>query len=201
VELSPRGAAAVGGRLPVQWVIRHDGVRRYAGPVAAGVLRAGDDVVVLPAGERSRIVSIETHDGPVDEVTPWAAVSVVLADDLDVGRGDLIASAPEPLATNQVEATVCWFAEKPLRAGDRLLVQHTTRVARAVATELVDRLDVVSMAREATPAALELNDLGTVRLTTATGLAVDPYRDSRGTGSLLLVDEVSNGTVGAAMVS
>jgi sulfate adenylyltransferase large subunit len=201
VELSPRGGAAVGGRLPVQWVIRHDGVRRYAGPVAAGVLRTGDDVVVLPAGERSRIVSIETHDGPVDEAMPWAAVSVVLADDLDVGRGDLIASAPEPLTTNQVEATVCWFADKPLRPGDRLLVQHTTRVARAVVTELVDRLDVVSMARDAAPAALELNDLGTVRLTTATSLAVDPYRDSRGTGSLLLVDEVSNGTVGAAMVS
>jgi sulfate adenylyltransferase subunit 1 len=201
VELSPRGAAAVGGRLPVQWVIRHDGVRRYAGPVAAGVLRTGDEVVVLPAGERSRIVSIETHDGTLDEAVPWAAVSLVLADDLDVGRGDLIASAPEPLTTNQVEATVCWFADKPLHPGDRLLVQHTTRVARAVVTELVDRVDVVSMAREAAPAALELNDLGTVRLTTATGLAVDPYRDSRGTGSLLLVDEVSNSTIGAALVS
>jgi sulfate adenylyltransferase large subunit len=200
VELPPRGAAAVGGRLPVQWVIRHDGERRYAGPVAAGVLRAGDEVVVLPAGERSRIVSIETHAGPVDEATPWAAVSVVLADDLDVGRGDLIASAPGPLTTNHVEATVCWFADKALRPGDRLLVQHTTRVARAVVTELVDRLDVVSMALDAAPAALELNDLGTVRFATATGLAVDPYRDSRGTGSLLLVDEVSNGTVGAAMV-
>jgi sulfate adenylyltransferase subunit 1 len=156
---------------------------------------------VLPAGERTRIESIETHDGPLGEATPWAAVSVVLADDLDVGRGDLIASAPEPVTTNAVEATVCWFADKPLRAGDRLLVQHTTRVARAVVTDLVDRLDVVSMAREPAPPGLELNDLGTVRLTTATSLAVDPYRDSRGTGSLLLVDEVSNGTVGAALVS
>jgi sulfate adenylyltransferase large subunit len=201
LELSARGDAAVGGRLPVQWVIRHDGVRRYAGPVAAGVIRAGDEVVVLPAGERSRIVSIDTQDGPLDEATPWAAVSVVLADDIDVGRGDLIASTPEPTTTNAIEATVCWFAEKPLRAGDRVLVQHTTRVARAVVTELVDRLDVVAMARQAAPEALDLNDLGTIRLQTATSLAVDPYRDSRGTGSLLLVDEVTNGTVGAAMIS
>ena len=99
-----------------------------------------------------------------------------------------------------MEATVCWFAEKPLAAGDRLLVQHTTRVARAVVQELVDRLDVIDLCREQAPAALALNDLGTVRLATATGLAVDPYNDSRATGSLLLVDEVTNATVGAAMI-
>jgi sulfate adenylyltransferase subunit 1 (EFTu-like GTPase family) len=201
VELKPRGASPIGARLPVQWVIRHDGVRRYAGPVVAGVLRPGDEVVVQPSGERTRIVSIETHDGPLDEATPWSAVSVVLADDLDVGRGDLIAAAPEPTVTRDLEATVCWFAEKPLAAGDRLLVQHTTRVARAVVTELVDRLDVVGLTREPAPASLGLNDLGTIRLATATGLAVDPYRHSRGTGSLLLVDEVTNATIGAAMVS
>ena len=95
---------------------------------------------------------------------------------------------------------MCWFAERPLVAGDRLLVQHTTRVARAVVQELVDRLDVVDLSRERSPAALALNDLGTVRLATATGLAVDPYKESRATGSLLLVDEVTNATVGAAMI-
>jgi sulfate adenylyltransferase subunit 1 len=194
-------AGAVGARLPVQWVIRHDGARRYAGPVVAGVLRPGEDVVVLPGGERTRIVSIDTHDGSLEEAAPWAAVAVTLADDLDVGRGDLIAAEPLPTATQELEATVCWFAERPLAAGDRLLVQHTTRVARAVVTELVDRLDVIGLTREPAPAALALNDLGTIRLRTATGLAVDPYAASRATGSLLLVDEVTNATVGAAMVS
>jgi sulfate adenylyltransferase subunit 1 (EFTu-like GTPase family) len=103
--------------------------------------------------------------------------------------------------TQDLEATVCWFAERPLAAGDRLLVQHTTRVARAVVTELVDRLEVIDLTREPGPASLALNDLGTIRLRTATGLAVDPYAASRATGSLLLVDEVTNATVGAAMVS
>jgi len=200
VELAPPEAGVTGGRLPVQWVIRHDGVRRYAGPVVAGVLKPGDDVVVLPAGERSRILSIETHDGPLEAATPWSSVSVTLADDLDVGRGDLIATEPAPTVTRELEATVCWFAEKPLAAGERLLVQHTTRVARAVVQELVDRLDVIDLSRQQAPASLALNDLGTVRIATATGLAVDPCTDSRGTGSLLLVDEVTNATVGAAMI-
>jgi sulfate adenylyltransferase large subunit len=201
VDVVAPAGAATGARLPVQWVIRHDGTRRYAGPVVAGVLRPGDDVIVHPSGERSRVVTIETHDGPLDEATPWAAVSVTLADDLDVGRGDLIAADPAPTVTQDLEATVCWFAERPLAAGDRLLVQHTTRVARAVVTELVDRLDVVHLGREPAPASLALNDLGTIRLATATGLAVDPYAASRATGSLLLVDEVTNVTVGAAMVA
>ncbi|HEY1279202.1 MAG TPA: GTP-binding protein [Acidimicrobiales bacterium] len=201
VEMVAPAGAAVGARLPVQWVIRHDGTRRYAGPVVAGVLRPGDEVMVLPAGERTRIVSIDSHDGSLEEAAPWAAVAVTLADDLDVGRGDLIAAEPVPTVTQELEATVCWFAERPLAAGDRLLVQHTTRVARAVVTELVDRLDVVEMAREPAPASVALNDLGTIRLRTATGLAVDPYAASRATGSLLLVDEVTNATVGAAMVS
>jgi sulfate adenylyltransferase large subunit len=200
VELVPPEAGTTGGRLPVQWVIRHEGVRRYAGPVVAGVLKPGDDVVVLPAGERSRIVSIDTHDGPLDAAVPWSSVSVTLADDLDVGRGDLIATEPAPTVTRELEATVCWFAEKPLAAGDRLLVQHTTRVARAVVRELVDRLDVIDLSREQAPLTLALNDLGTVRLVTATDLAVDPYNESRATGSLLLVDEVTNATVGAAMI-
>ena len=200
VAVVPPGDATVGARLPVQWVIRQDGVRRYAGPVVAGVLHPGDEVVVLPSGERSRVVSIDTFDGPLEQAAPWSAVSVTMADDLDVGRGDLIASAPEPEVRHDLEATVCWFADKPLSAGDRLLVQHTTRVARAVVHELVDRLEVLELTREPAPASLGLNDLGTVRLSTATGLAVDPYRSSRATGSLLFVDEVTNATVGAGMV-
>src|SRR5215207_3104085 len=97
----------------------------YSGPTLLEHLEPVE-LAVLPSGERTRIVSIDTHDGPLDEAAPWSAVSVTLADDLDVGRGDLIATTPAPMVTQELDATVCWFAERPLSAGDRLLVQHTT---------------------------------------------------------------------------
>ena len=147
----------------------------------------------MPDAEQAGDGGVPT--GLLDE--PSAGVG---EDDGDVGRGDLIATEPAPTVTRELEATVCWFGDKPLAAGDRLLVQHTSRVARAVVLELVDRLNVIDLSREQAPASLSLNDLGTVRIATATGLAVDPYGQSRGTGSLLLVDEVTNATVGAAMI-
>jgi sulfate adenylyltransferase subunit 1 len=200
VEVQAR-AASTGARLPVQWVIRHGGTRRYAGYVAAGTLRPGDPVVALPTGERTRVLSIETLDGPLTEAAPWAAVTVTLADDLDVGRGTILAAAEDaPPAVREFEATVCWFAERPLAAGDRLLVQHSTRVVRAVVRAVVDRLDVATLVPEPGPGRLALNDLGTVRLAVAEPLALDPYAASRSTGGLLLVDEATNLTLGGALV-
>ena len=143
----------------------------------------------------------------VTEIGHHGILCVAARDDCSDSRIELVeelhclaAADPVPTVTQDLEATVCWFAERPLAAGDRLLVQHTTRVARAVVTELVDRLDVIDLSRVSAPASLALNDLGTIRLSTATGLAIDPYAASRATGSLLLVDEVTNATVGAALV-
>ncbi|MGH9093245.1 MAG: sulfate adenylyltransferase subunit 1 [Acidimicrobiales bacterium] len=188
-------------RLPIQWVLRHPGGgRSYAGMVNGGPLQVGDEVVVLPEGQRSTVSRIETYDGPMDRVPVGLSVSVHLADHVDASRGDLIASAGEPPdVVNQLEATVCWFGERPLRAGDRLRVKHTTRVTPARVAEVRSRLDVNALALEPV-AELADNDIGVVTITTATPLATDPYRRDRITGSFVLVDEATNATVAAGMV-
>jgi sulfate adenylyltransferase large subunit len=190
-----------GARLPVQWVLRDpDGGRSYAGMINGGPLRSGDEVVVLPQGRRTSIESLQTFDGPIDVAPIGLSVSVHLADDLDVSRGDLIAAADEPAeVTTELETTVCWFSERPLRAGDRLRIKHTTRVTPVRVTAVTARLDVNRLFLD--PAdELNDNDIGVVELSTATPLAVDPYRRDRITGSFVLIDELTNATVAAGMV-
>ena len=209
LEQAPAGAWASGhgtdlsggARLPVQWVLRRPGGgRSYAGMVNGGMLRTGEEVVVLPEGWRTTVTGIETYDGPLDEAPVGISVSVDLADDLDVSRGDLLAAATDPPSVvNDFLATVCWFSDRPLRSGDRLRVKHTTRTTPARATSVRGRLDVNRLQLD--PAdELTNNDIGTVELTTAVPLAVDPYRHDRITGSFVLVDEGTNTTVAAGMV-
>jgi len=189
-----------GARLPVQWVLRHGGGRSYAGIVGGGPLRPGDDVVVLPGGQRTTVTAITTYDGSLDEAPVGMSVSVDLAHDIDVSRGDLIASADEPpLVTSDIEATVCWFGNRPLRKGDRLRVKHTTRVAPARVTEVLSRFDVNDLTLVDADELAD-NEIGVVRLSTGTPLAVDPYRTNRVTGSFVLVDETTNATLAACMV-
>jgi sulfate adenylyltransferase subunit 1 len=198
VHGSHRGRAA---RLPVQWVLRHpEGGRSYAGMVNGGPLRVGDEVEVLPEGRRTTVSRIETYDGPMDVAPVGLSVSVHLADHVDASRGDLIASAEElPQVVNELEATVCWFGERPLRGGDRLRIKHTTRVTPARISAVRSRLDVNELRLEPVEALAD-NDIGVVSLTTATPLATDPYRRDRITGSFVLVDEATNATVAAGMV-
>jgi sulfate adenylyltransferase large subunit len=209
LEDAPAGAWASGhgtdlgggARLPVQWVLRRPGGgRSYAGMVNGGALRTGEEVVVLPEGWRTTVTGIETYDGPLEEAPVGISVSVDLADDLDVSRGDLLAaSADAPTVVKDLVATVCWFSDRPVRAGDRLRVKHTTRTTPARVTAIRGRLDVNQLELE--PATeLVNNDIGTVELTTAVPLAVDPYRRDRITGSFVLVDEGTNATVAAGMV-
>jgi bifunctional enzyme CysN/CysC len=193
------------GRLPVQYVIRpqsteHADYRGYAGTVASGRLRVGDDVVVLPSGRRSTVAGIDTADGPLQQAVARQAVTVRLADELDVSRGDLIAHADRaPVPVSSLEATVCWMADAPLRAGARLLVRHTTRTVKAMVTALHDRLEVTTL--EHRPAdELALNDIGRVTLRTAAPLAAEPYAEDRTTGAFVLVDDTTGATVGAGMV-
>jgi sulfate adenylyltransferase large subunit len=189
-----------GARLPVQWVLRHGGGRSYAGIVGGGPLRPDDEVVVLPGGQRTTVTAITTYDGALDEAPVGMSVSVDLAHDIDVSRGDLIASAEEPpLVTSDIEATVCWFGNRPLRKGDRLRVKHTTRVAPARVTEVLSRFDVNDLTL-VDAGELADNEIGVVRLSTGTPLAVDPYRTNRVTGSFVLVDEATNATLAACMV-
>ena len=206
--LDPPPAADVGEvgvRFPIQLVIRprtaeHPDYRGYAGRVAAGVLRAGDRVTVLPAGHVSTVVGVDTPDGPLRAAPAGRSVVVRLADALDISRGDVLVGAGlEPAVTGTFTINVCWLADSPLRPGSRWRIRQGTRDVRAVVTTVADRLDVVT--GERAPAdALALNDIGTVTVRAAEPLVVDPYALSRRTGGLLLVDEVSGVTAGAGMV-
>jgi sulfate adenylyltransferase subunit 1 len=193
-------------RFPVQWVIRpmadeHHDYRGYAGQVAGGVWRAGDEVVVLPSRRRSRVTAVETADGPLEAAAPPMSVVVRLEDDVDVGRGDVLADPDRPpTVARELEARVCWMSERPLEPRTRLAVKHTTRTVRAIADELVSAVDIHTLRDVPAPERLELNDIGRVRLRLADTLVVDPYAESRATGAFVLVDEATNETVGAGMV-
>ena len=189
-------------RFPVQWVIRPNyDYRGYAGQVAGGVWRAGDEVVVLPSGLRSRVAAVESAEGPIDAAVAPMSVTIRLEDDVDVSRGDLLAD-PEwpPVVARELLARVCWMSEKPLDPGAKLAVKQTTRHVRAIVDRLVSKVDIDSLRDVPSPERLELNDLAVVSLRLAGPLAVDSYAANRSTGAFILVDEATNDTVGAGMV-
>ena len=194
-------------RFPVQYVVRpmsdrYPDYRGYAGTVASGVFRPGDEVTVLPSGARTSIRSIESFDGPLDEAAPGMAVTLRLSDELDISRGDMIVDggAP-PEATQDIEAMVCWMADgTPLAAGERYALKQTTRNVRVTVREVAARLDVNTLTEDGAAETLALNEIGRVRLRTTSPLFVDRYRSSRATGSFILIDERTHNTVGAGMI-
>jgi bifunctional enzyme CysN/CysC len=214
-------------RFPVQWVIRPSNsrlpadsgsangalappgeelesgdYRGYAGQLASGALRVGEEVVALPSGLRTRIAAIDSYEGELDEALAPMSVTLRLEDELDVSRGELICRSEEaPTVARELRADVCWLNERPLRAGGRYVIKHTTRSATAIVEELGDVVDVHTLERGRAPAELALNDIGEVRLRTSAPLAFDPYRSNRRTGSFILIDETTNETVGAGMVA
>ena len=193
-------------RFPVQWVIRpmtdaHHDYRGYAGQVASGVWRAGDEVVVLPSGLRTRVAAVEIAGEARDEALPDESVTILLEDDIDVSRGDLLADpACPPIVARELVARVSWMAEKSLEERARLLIKQTTRTVPARAEEIVSVVDISTLEDRRAPGRMELNDLGVVRFRLAEPLVVDPYKEHRWTGSFILIDESSNDTVGAGMV-
>ena len=194
-------------RFPVQYVIRpmsdeHHDYRGYAGQVASGVLHPGDEIVVLPGGARSRVKTIDTFDGQLDEAFPPQSVTVLLEDDIDVSRGDMLVGAGDhPIAARSLEATICWMADQPLIARGRYIVRHTTREVKGLVEELVHKIDVHTLAPAPNGDRLELNDIGQVKLRLSAPLVVDNYRSNRETGSFILIDEATNATVGAGMIT
>jgi sulfate adenylyltransferase large subunit len=192
-------------RFPVQWVIRpmsdeHHDYRGYAGQVAGGVWRAGDEVLVLPSGQRTRVASVDTADGPIDAAVPGMSVTIRLEDAIDVPRGDMLVDPDDqPVAARELAATVCWMSERPLQPGARLGIKHTTRTARVVVEGIDGVVDMETLGeREADQMAL--NDIGSVRLRLSSPLMTDPYASNRATGSFILIDEATNDTVAAGMV-
>jgi sulfate adenylyltransferase subunit 1 len=188
-------------RFPVQYVIRSADYRGYAGQVASGVLRTGDDVVVLPGGHRTRIVSIDTFEGPIEEAHAPQSVSIRLAEEFDVGRGDLVVRpGEEPQLVREFDATICQLSDRPLRAGDRVLVKHTTKVVKAVISSINYLLDIETHDRSESPDALALNEIGGVTMRVAAPLAIDEYVGDRLTGSFLVIDEQDGQTLAAGLV-
>ena len=193
-------------RFPVQWVIRPrsgagSDYRAYAGQVAGGVLRPGDDVVVLPSGQHSRIAGIDTFDGPVAEAFPPMSVALRLEDDIDVSRGSTIARAQnQPAVSSSFEALLCWMSEQPLSPQRRYLVKHTTRTASVSAIEMRYRIELDQLHRDESASTLELNDLGRVRMELSAPLVFDSYRRNKITGSLIVIDEATNETVAAGTI-
>jgi sulfate adenylyltransferase large subunit len=194
-------------RFPVQYVVRpksdefHD-YRGYGGMVAGGVLKKGDEVVVLPSGMTSKIAGIDLFDQEIAQAFPPMSVTVRLEDDVDVSRGDMIArvnNAPTP--TQDIDAMICWMTTEPLRPKQKLAIKHTTRTGRALVKDIQYRLDVNSLHRDQEKKELGVNEIGRVQLRTTVPLLVDPYSKNRTTGSFILIDETTGVTVGAGMIN
>jgi sulfate adenylyltransferase large subunit len=194
-------------RFPVQYVVRpksddfHD-YRGYAGRVAGGVLKPGDEVLVLPSGMTSKIAGIDMFDQEIDEAFPPMSVTVRLEDDVDVSRGDMICrpqNAPKP--SQDIDAMVCWMTNAPLKPRQKLAIKQTTRSGRALVKDIQYRLDVNTLHRDKETKELGINEIGRVQLRTTTPLLCDPYSKNRTTGSFILIDEATGVTVGAGMIN
>jgi bifunctional enzyme CysN/CysC len=196
-------------RFPVQWVIRPgtagaagEDYRGYAGQLASGALRRGEEVMVLPGGGRTRIAAIDTFDGELEEAMAPMSFTLRLEDELDISRGELICHPEEaPVVARELEADICWMTDELLRPRSRYLIKQTSRSATAVVDAIEDLVDVHTLERVAAPQELGLNDIGRVHLRTSAPLVFDPYTSNRRTGSFILIDEANNRTVGAGMIA
>lgn len=196
----------IDSRFPVQRVIRpqsdkyHD-YRGYAGRVAGGVFKPGDEVIVLPSGLTTKIASIETFDGPLLEAFPPMTVSMMLEDDIDITRGDMIAKQDnQPKVGQDIELMVCWLNEKKLMPNGKYTIKHTTKDARCVVKEIKYKVNINTLHRIEDDKEIGLNDIGRILIRTTSPLLYDSYKKNRFTGSLVLIDEFTNETVGAGMI-
>ena len=193
-------------RFPVQYVIRPQNgqgdYRAFAGQVVSGVMRPGDEVLVLPSGLPSRIKAIDTAKGELEEAFAPMSVTVRLEDEVDVSRGDMIVRPNnQPTVTQDLDAMVCWMDATAMTVGGKYAIKHTTRSARALVKEIKYELDVNTLHRHQTPGSLGLNAIGRVVLRTTQPLMVDPYQRNRQSGSFILIDEATNRTVGAGTIT
>lgn len=193
-------------RFPVQTVIRphsdeyHD-YRGYAGRIAGGIMKPGDEVVVLPSGFNSQIKSVDTFEGPVEEAFAPMSVTITLADDIDVSRGDMIVRPNnQPQVTQDIDVMLCWLNNKGPQPRAKYLVQHTTNEARCMLKEILYKVDINSLHRIEDDKEISMNDIVRVRLRTTNPFFVDEYAENRHTGSLILIDESTHETVAAGMV-
>ncbi len=192
-------------RFPVQWVCRpqtldHHDFRGLAGRVESGEIAVGDPVLALPSGRTTRVKGIRLGDAVLEEALSEQSVTLLLEDELDVSRGDLLVRPDEaPAVTRTVDAVVCWLSERPLSAARRYLVRHTTRDTKAQLKEIAWRLDLNAL-QQVPAEGLAMNDIGRVTFRLAQPIAADRYAENRATGAFIVVDEATNDTVGAGMI-
>jgi sulfate adenylyltransferase subunit 1 len=196
----------IDARFPVQTVIRphsdeyHD-YRGYAGRVAGGIFRPGDEVIVQPSGFKSKIRSVDTLDGPIEQAFPPMSVTLTLEDDIDVSRGDMIVRENNPPRTSQdLEVMLCWLNESPMLTGGKYVLRHTSSECRAMIKEVVYKMNISDLTRNMEDKTASMNDIVKVHLRTTKPIINDPYRRNRQTGSIILVDETTNETVAAGMI-
>ena len=196
----------VDARFPVQWVIRpmsdewHD-FRGYAGRVAGGVFKPGDEVTVLPSGFKSRIKAIHTPDKELEEAFAPQSVCLTLTDEIDISRGDTLVKANNPPTVSQdIEAMICWFSPKPMPPRAKLIVRHTTQETKAIIQEVKYHVDINTLHKIEGVDSFQMNDIGRITLRTAVPLIHDSYRRNRSTGSFILIDPGTNETVAAGMI-
>ena len=199
-----------GFRFPVQWVNRpnnpHDArlhdFRGFSGQIAGGIIKAGQNVMVLPGGWKTTVKEIWTYDGPLHEAFCPQSVTLVLADDVDVSRGStLVALDNLPGMTSELRARICWMGQRPLRVGGRYFVRHATQTVAAVVHSIESRINISTLEAEPQPQELALNDIGEIRLKTAKPLVFDGYATNRLTGSFILLEQGTNQTVAAGMLN
>lgn len=196
----------IDNRFPVQYVIRpmkdeyHD-YRGYAGRVAGGVFKKGDKVTVLPSGFTTKISKIDSYDGELEEAFPPMSVTILLEDDIDISRGDmLVRENNSPDVTQDVDIMICWFHEQPLEVGGKYSLMHTTNDVRCVIKEIQYKLNINSLHRDEEDKEIRMNDIARIKIRTTKPLFVDAYRKNRITGSVILIDEKTNATVAAGMI-
>ena len=197
----------VDGRFPVQYVVRpqsteyHD-YRGYAGRIASGVFKKGDKVKVLPSGFNSGIISIDTLKGSLDEAYPPMSVTLTLEDDIDISRGNMIVqdNNKEPFVSQDIELMLCWLGEKPMMLNGKYTVRHTSNDVRCIIKEVSYKMNINNMEKNFDDKNIALNEIAKIKIRTTQPLFFDSYRNNRQTGSLILVDEATNNTVGAGMI-
>jgi len=197
----------IDARFPVQFVVRpntdefHD-FRGYAGRVAGGIFKVGDEVLLLPSGFTSTIKRIHTYDGPIEEAFPPMSVTILLEDDLDLGRGDMIVRPQnQPNSSQDIDLMICWFSQTPLKLKGKYALMHSTQdEVRCIVKNIQYRMDINTLHREMDQPTIQMNDIARIQIRTTKPLFADAYRQNRLTGSLILVDERSNETVGAGMI-
>jgi sulfate adenylyltransferase subunit 1 len=198
-----------GFRLPVQWVNRpnnptdpslHD-FRGFSGQIAGGIVKTGQKIIALPAGMVTTVKRIWTYDGPVNEAFCPQSVTLELEHDIDISRGSMLIGTDHlPGASSHLEAEVCWMHSRPLQAGKKYFLKHTTHTVQVAVTDLVNRLNMVTLETEAEPSELAMNDIGEIKLRTAKPLVFDGYSTNRLTGSFILIEQGTNATVAAGML-